>query len=230
MSNTFNEPMPARRSADLVARRQGSETLVLDTRSDTVHLLTADLARVWELCAPERTVADVVAATGLTAQTVSAAVSALLEKDLVNAPGGIDRRWFLRRSVLVGAGVAAAPLVIQSIAAPSAYAAGSQISGTVTQLSCSPGASGKINYQVDITNGAPNTTYYPTITYTVGSTTTTDATSAGILTNSSGTGSGTGQTSTHTGAINVTLRIYTSSAHTTASLVYTSSLISLAGC
>jgi hypothetical protein len=223
-----NEPVPARRSAGLVVREQGDETLVLDTRTDTVHLLPADVARVWAACREGGTIADVSAATGLDAPAVTAAVTELADKDLLESPGGIDRRWFLRRSVLVGAGAVAVPLIIQSVAAPDAVAAGSNPVGAVVQTGCSGGNSGKIIYTVTVTNGAPNTQYFPTITYTSGGTIT-DISNT-VTTDGSGTGSSSSQSSTHTGPVSVTLRLYTSSSHSAASLVYTSSPIPLAGC
>lgn len=226
MSDSLSEAVPARRSADLVVREQGNETLVLDTRTDTVHLLPHEVTQVWNACVAGSTVTDVAARTGLDEDTVVAALTELLEKELVELPGGINRRWFLRRSVLVGAGAVAVPLVIESIVAPPAVAAGSHVTATIVQLSCSGGNSGKINYRIDVTNGAANTQYFPTITYTNGGTITDIGTT--VTTNASGVGSSTGQSSTHTPAINVTLRLYTDAAHT--NLVFTSSPIPLAGC
>lgn len=226
MSDSVNEPVPVRRSADVVVRHQGDETLVLDTRSDTVHLLPAGTARVWDACAADRTVADVTALTGLDEQTVAAAIAELVEKDLVELPGGINRRWFLRRSVLVGASVAAAPLVIQSVAGPTSYAAASPVvsSITLTQTGCGTGASQKLNFNLTI-NGTPNTNFFPTVTAPWGETTTT--TPAQVTTNGSGTVTAPGVFNPHAGGGSFTVRVYSDAAHT--NLIFTQS-VNLTGC
>jgi hypothetical protein len=226
VSNSVTAPVPVRRTADLVVRAQDDETLVLDTRTDTVHCLPTAVVRVWDACTSGRTLRDVITAAEVDEGAAAGAIDQLLALDLLEVPAGIDRRWFLRRSALVGAGAIAAPIVIQSVVAPPAFAAGSHVTGTVTQLSCSGGNSGKINYQVSVTAGIPSSSYFPTITYVDGSTIT-DAADT-LSTNASGSGSSTGQSTTHLGAVSVTLRLYTDAAHT--QLVYTSSPIPLAGC
>lgn len=227
MSDSVNEPVPARRSTDLVVREQGAETLVLDTRTDTVHLLPADTALVWNACAAGRTVADVATTTGLSEDVVASAVAQLIENDLVELPGGINRRWFLRRSVLVGAGVAAAPLVIQSVAGPTSYAAasGTISSVTLTQTGCGPGGSQKLTFTLSIT-GTANTNFFPTVTAPWGETVV--PTPSQYTTNGAGTATGTGQFSPHSGGGNFIVRVYGDAAHT--QLIYTSSPIALAGC
>ena len=227
VSDSFDEPMPVRRSADLVVRGQGDETLVLDTRTDTVHLLPSETARVWDACTSGRTVSDVASRTGLDAETVATAVGELLEKDLVELPGGINRRWFLRRSVLIGAGVAAAPLAIQSVAGPTSFAAASPVVSSVAlvQTGCGPGSSGKLQFNLTI-NGTPNTNYFPTVTAPWGETVTT--TTAQVTTNGAGTVTAPGEFSPHSGGGSFVVRVYSDAAHT--HLIYTSPGIPLTGC
>ena len=131
--------VPVRRTAGLVVRVQGDETLVLDTLTDTAHCLPADVARVWEACTAERSLAQVADAAGVSAEVAEASVEQLLDSSLLDVPKGIDRRKFLRRSVLVGAGAVAVP-VIQSVVAPSMAAAASTL--TVTSVSPNSVANG----------------------------------------------------------------------------------------
>jgi hypothetical protein len=226
VTDSISAPVPPRRHDDLVVREQGAETLVLDTRTDTVHCLPAGTARVWAACTPGRTVGEVMSAAGLDQATVSAAIAELADRDLLATPAGIDRRWFLRRSVLVGAGVAAAPIVIQSVVAPTAAAAASPVvtSVTLTQTGCGTGSSQKLQFTVTI-NGTANSTFFPTVTAPWNET---QPTTTAVTTNGSGTGTGTGQFSPHSGGGNFVVRVYSDAAHT--HLIFTSAGIPLTGC
>ncbi|MDT4914313.1 MAG: hypothetical protein QOC66_3441, partial [Pseudonocardiales bacterium] len=79
-----------------------------------------------------------------------------------------DRRRFLRRSVLVGGSIVALP-VIQTVLAPSAFAAGCSV--TQIQLtqggqdSCT-GNAAHAKYTITLTACSANTTFYPLLTYT----------------------------------------------------------------
>ena len=47
---------PIVRRADVSLKRTGDDALLLDARSDRVHVLNASAAKVWELCAKESTI------------------------------------------------------------------------------------------------------------------------------------------------------------------------------
>jgi hypothetical protein len=154
------------RTAGLVVRVQGDETLVLDTRTGTAHCLPDEVGRVWNACASRRTLTDVAIAAGVDENVAAASIEQLLEADLLEGPAGLDRRKFLRRSAMVGGSALAIP-VIQSVIGPIATAAASPPPPTchsvITQLSSCSGQ--KAQYTLSVSGLAPNTSYNVTVTY-----------------------------------------------------------------
>lgn len=141
--------------------------------------------------------------------------------DLLEAPAaGLDRRRFLRRSVIVGGSVLALP-VIQTVLAPSAFAGCSVDAITLTQGgqdSCT-GNAAHAKYTITIQGCDANTNYYPLLTYTddtgsliteVGKTLRTD--SSGFAT--SGPGASLTNQTIKNGTSSVTLYIYSDKNHT----------------
>lgn len=114
--------VPPRRTKELVVRTQGEGTLILDRRTDAAHYLPAEVTRVWGACTGRTTLAEVASVSGIDEQIAASAVDQLLELDLLEAPAGIDRRRFLRRSALVGAGALTAS-TIYTVVAPLPQAA-----------------------------------------------------------------------------------------------------------
>ena len=138
MRNGASDAIPEQRVKDLVIRAHGEETLVLDRRSGTVHCLPAEVTRVWSACTGSNTLAEIASAAGTDGPTAAAAVDQLILLDLLEGRTGFDRRKFLRRSAVVGAGAAAVP-VIESVVASPAFAASPAI--------------GALQYQCSSTNG-----------------------------------------------------------------------------
>jgi hypothetical protein len=211
---------PARRTADLVVRAQHDETLVLDTRSDRVHCLPAEATRVWEACTGGRTMAEVATAAGLDAALAASSVDQLADLDLLGPPpAGVDRRRFLRRSVLVGGSALALP-VIQTVLAPAAFAGCSTNQIILTQGgqdSCT-GNAAHAKYTITISGCSPNTDFYPLLSYNsdVGPAVETVKT---LTTDGSGNAStqGNGNLTNekiHNGSSTVTLTLYADKNHT----------------
>lgn len=125
MRNGADRPVPRQRTKDLVVRHHGDGTLVLDRRTDTAHYLPADVMRVWVACTGKQPLAEVASAAGIDEQVAAGAVDQLIELDLLDVPAGIERRKFLRRSAIVGAGALAVP-VIETVAASPAWAQGTE--------------------------------------------------------------------------------------------------------
>lgn len=211
---------PLRRTTDLVTRRQHDETLVLDARSDRVHCLPAEVTRVWEACTGRRTLTEVAAAAGLDPAVAASSLDQLAGLDLLEpTAAGVDRRRFLRRSVLVGGAAVAVPLV-QTVLAPSAFAGCSTnqiILSQGGQDSCT-GNAAHAKYTITVQGCSPNTTYYPLLSYQsdvgpateVGKTLKTDAT--GFAT--SGPGESLTNEKIHNGSTTVTLTLYADKDHT----------------
>jgi hypothetical protein len=165
--------VPPRRVADLVVRVQDDETLVLDTRTDTAHCLPADVARVWDACVPGRTLAEVAVAADVDDTVAAASIQQLTEAELLDVRTGLDRRKFLRRTVLVGGTAAAIPL-IQTVVGPLANAAASPPAPTchavIDQQTCVQGHGHKADYILTVSGfPATVTTYHVVVTYKNGS-------------------------------------------------------------
>jgi hypothetical protein len=132
MGNGADEAMPRQRTEDLVVRAHGEETLVLDRRTDTAHCLPAAVTRIWGACTGRNTLAEIALAVGVDEPTAASAIDQLISLDLLEVRAGFDRRTFLRRGALVGAGVAAAT-GIQSVVAPAPSAQASALKMTLQQ-------------------------------------------------------------------------------------------------
>lgn len=135
MRDVTSGVVPRQRSKDLVVRAHGEETLVLDRRNDTVHCLPAEVSRVWGACTGGSSLAEVASAAGTDEQTAAAAIDQLMLLDLLDGPSCCNRRRFLQRSAVIGAGVAAVPAIDSVIASP-AWASGSPTM-QITGFSCS---------------------------------------------------------------------------------------------
>lgn len=177
--------IPTRRSADLVVRVQGDETLVLDTRTDTAHCLPADLARVWDACVPGRTLAEVAAVAGVDETVAAASIDQLLDAELLETRSGLDRRKFLRRGAMVGGAALTIPL-IQTVVGPLAHAAASPPPPTchakIDQQTCVQGHGHKADYILTVSGLSPTTNYNVVVTYKNGSV----SDDFGITTNAAG--------------------------------------------
>lgn len=157
------------RRTDVVERVEGDETLVLDTRSETAHCLSGDVARVWHASESATTVAAVVETTGLELDAVETALESLHALDLVAiTSGGLDRRKLLLRGAAVGGAVVAAGVV--SIPLPASARATSVTIGVTS--ACQAVATNTGGYQptkltITLSGGKlqPNTTYTYTIRY-----------------------------------------------------------------
>lgn len=125
MGKETDRTVPRQRTTDLVILGHGEGTLVLDRRTGTVHYLPAEVAQVWVACTGRGVLADIASAAGTDEHIAAGAVDQLTALDLLDVPRGFDRRKFLRRSALAGAGTLTIP-VIESVAAPPAWAAGSR--------------------------------------------------------------------------------------------------------
>lgn len=118
------DPVPRHRTKDLVVRPHDEGTLVLDRRTETAHYLPVEVTQVWGACTGSNTLAEIASAVGINERIAESAVDQLIALDLLDVPSGIDRRRFLRRGALIGAGALTAP-VIETVAAPPAWAHGS---------------------------------------------------------------------------------------------------------
>ena len=135
MRNGASGVIPRQRSKDLVVRVHGDETLVLDRRTGTVHCLPAEVARVWAACTGGSSLAEIASAAGTDEHRAAAAVDQLLQLDLLDGPACCNRRKFLRRSAMAGAGAAAVPAIESVLASPALAAVSPQIS--IRSFTCS---------------------------------------------------------------------------------------------
>ena len=135
MRNGASVAIPRQRSKDLVVRVHGDETLVLDRRTGTVHCLPVEVSRVWEACTGGSSLAEIASAAGVDEHIAAEAVDQLMQLELLDGRLCCNRRRFLQRSAVIGAGAAAAP-AIQSVIASPAMAAGSPII-LISGFSCS---------------------------------------------------------------------------------------------
>lgn len=219
---------PTRRTADLVVRVQGDETLVLDTRNDRVHGLPTEVTHVWDACSGARTVADIAEATGLAESVVASSIEQLSAQDLLAAADGLGRRNFLRRSVLIGGAAISVPL-IQTVLAPSAFAAGCSTNNVTfaqgDQDTQCTGNAAHAKYSLSVQGCSANTTFYSTITYVDDQGHTITETGKTLRTDASGNDTTNGVTTTQQtlkkGTSDVTLRLYTDQKLSPSSLVIT---------
>lgn len=149
------------RRADVIARIEGDETLVLDLRSQTVHCLSGNAAAVWN--ATDTSPAAIAAATGLDHDAVEDSVDTLRALGLVTRPAGLSRRSLIGRGAAMGGAAVAMSAV--SLALPSAAFAGSTPVITVSK-SCN--ADGTAVFSVDAAGGylsGPGHVYHVTLVY-----------------------------------------------------------------
>ncbi|MFL5845387.1 MAG: hypothetical protein ACJ762_11885, partial [Solirubrobacteraceae bacterium] len=109
---------PNSRAFELVRELDG-ELIIVDPRHDVAHRLAPDAAAVWRACDGTRSPAALAGCTGLSADTVSAALADLRELDLLDDGASQTRRTVLRRVLVGGAVVTGIPL-ITSVALPTA--------------------------------------------------------------------------------------------------------------
>jgi hypothetical protein len=204
----------SRRTADLIVRRQGAETLVFDNRTETAHCLPPQTTRVWDACAPDHDLASLAAAAEVDEAVAASSLSQLSDLGLLEQTRtGLDRRRFLARTAAAGAGVAALPLV-QSVLAPAVSAAASPPPTPCLAIFTQTGCSGnKVNYTVTFHNLAPNTTYFVVVRYK--NTQVTDEFSITSDASGNATFSGTsGAAVPHTQDLSVNVAVYRDAAHT----------------
>ncbi len=129
---------PRARTDDLVIEEFEDEVLIYDSTSKRAHCLGATAASVWRACDGDSDVSALTEALELSAEVVTQALDELEALELLESQGlnvvhsadgngdangnGITRRQFSTRSAMVGAGLAAVPLVL-SINVTSAVAA-----------------------------------------------------------------------------------------------------------
>ena len=166
---------PQQRTQDLVVRPLGEETLVLDRRTDTAHSLPAQVSRVWVACTGTNSLTEIASVAGIDEAAAASAVDQLMERDLIEVPAGVDRRNFMRRTALVGAG-AVTVTGITSVVGPMATAAASPDievpeQGTAGAPTCTGSAGGPTDTSILfstllLTGFTPGVTYMVVATYT----------------------------------------------------------------
>lgn len=110
----MTQPTPKRRAERLIVREVGSETVVYDLDTDTVHNLPEQTARMWQGADGTRSVDQLRLLAGLSEQEALASLAQLEEKGLMAAgTSGISRR-----TVMQAAAVGAGALTVGSIAVP----------------------------------------------------------------------------------------------------------------
>lgn len=153
MSNVVNHPVPPQRAKDLVVRAQDDGTLVLDRRTETAHYLPPEVARVWGACTGRNSLAEIASVAGTDEEIAASAVDQLLALDLLELPAGVDRRSFLRRGAVIGAGVFTVP-VIESVVASPAWAAYGQITFIPV---CTRAANSGMRFTIQVSGWLPGT-------------------------------------------------------------------------
>jgi hypothetical protein len=133
----------------LVVEPMGEELLVFEPATDRAHSLNAPAASVWQECDGTRDVDALAQCCGLDPVAVTVALDSLRSCGLLLDFQGprVSRRQALRKVAVLGAGIAAVP-VIRSITAPSAAMAASTAciprQGTCTGQSCCASRNGPI--------------------------------------------------------------------------------------
>lgn len=92
-------------------REFDGELVILDDQHDVAHRLSAEAVAVWRACDGNRGTVGLAARTGLQPARVHELVQELGSRGLLTAPAGETRRTVLRRAMLTGAAVAAAPAI-----------------------------------------------------------------------------------------------------------------------
>ncbi len=121
---------PRARQRRLVVQQLGEESLVYDRDTDVAHCLGSAAARVWRACDGSHDLAEIAALVSETPELVGDAIDELREKGLLETSAslpdrapGVSRRQALGRMAKIGAGAAAAPLIVSAMAASPASAA-----------------------------------------------------------------------------------------------------------
>jgi hypothetical protein len=112
---------PQGRSEGILVERLEDGLVIFDTRTDQAHSLDAAAAAVWSAADGTRTVSEIADTTGLGEVSVLAALHELGGRDLLVDPMPVSRRSMLRRTAMVGAVIAAVP-VIETVIIPTAAA------------------------------------------------------------------------------------------------------------
>ena len=140
------EERPLARSQDLIVEELGDEILVYDKKAAQGHSLSPDAARVWRRCDGSTPIEGLANQLGLDVDRVIGAVDELAACDLLVAQptlaGGRTRREATVRLAKIGAGVAAAPLIV-SVLAPSAAMAVSRATCLHFSGNCGGGGGGE---------------------------------------------------------------------------------------
>ncbi len=123
--------LPRARREGLLEETVGEELLLYDQDSHTAHCLSPIAAYVWRHCDGEHDLTDLATLAGTSESLVVDAVHELRDKDLLDAEPqltqsaipGISRREAIVRVGRVGAGAAAATMIVSATAATPAMAA-----------------------------------------------------------------------------------------------------------
>jgi hypothetical protein len=154
---------PSRRSSGVVSREFDVDdgVIVVDVRSQIAHRLEPLAASIWDLCDGHHSVADIATLVRSSVEVVESAVAELSAIDLLQKVDVHTRRTLMSRGAKIGAGLAVAAPLIESLVLPGAALA---TSGGNTLVLTNP-ASEVFDYSI---NGATpavftyNTSYYLT--------------------------------------------------------------------
>lgn len=127
--------LPRARGDGLLEESVGEELLLYDQDSHTAHCLSPVAACVWRHCDGERDVSELAELVGISESLVASTLHELREKDLLVAEPllmqgtvpGISRREAIGWVGRVGAGAAAASLIVSATAATPAMASSGEI-------------------------------------------------------------------------------------------------------
>jgi hypothetical protein len=122
--------LPRARQDGLLEETVGEELLLYDQESHTAHCLSPIAANVWRHCDGEHDIAELTRLAGASEGLVAGALHELREKDLLDAEPelvqstipGESRREAIVRVGRVGAGAAAATMIVSATAATPAMA------------------------------------------------------------------------------------------------------------
>jgi hypothetical protein len=144
--------LPRARQDGLLEEAVGEELLLYDQESHTAHCLNPIAACVWRHCDGERNATELAELAGASEDLVSDALHELREKDLLAAEPqlmqstipGESRREAIVRVGRVGAGAAAATMIVSATAATPAMASSGETPtccqcykfGTTTRCAC----------------------------------------------------------------------------------------------
>jgi hypothetical protein len=145
-------PLPRARQDDLLVDTVGEELLLYDQNTHTAHCLSPVAACVWRHCDGKRDVTELAELAGASENLVADALHELREKDLLDAEPqpmksavpGMSRREAIVRIGRVGAGAAAASMIVSATAATPAMASSGEEAGK-----CAPTWSATTTYAED---------------------------------------------------------------------------------